>query len=551
MIRASLFVTLTGMLLGPAWLAVRAADFIGTVTDADTGRPIPARVYVEAPGSRWLFVTSADPAGTAVPYDEQWVAMPGSVDRHTTISAHPFRVALSPGSYRVTVERGKEYHPLTRTVVMTGQPRAEHFPLRRWVDMAARGWYSGETHVHRRIEELPNVVRAEDLNVAFPVTFWTTRSDQAPTTAPSPLRPTPSPAGARTDAGAAFLAVDATHVLVPRNTEYEIFSVGDRQHVLGAISLLNHQTVFTATMPPVAAIAARAHREGALIDLDKHNWPWSMMLVPVARVDLFELANNSVWRTAFGFRSSLVPPADFMTVETDAQGMTEKGWLDFGFQTYYTLLDCGFRLRPTAGTASGVHPVPLGFSRVYVHLGPTFDARRWIDGLNAGQSFVTTGPMLLATVDGEDPGHVFRIAEKGPRTFRVAGESLSARPIDRIELVVNGQVVDTIRPENRADEQSAYTSRFAIGVPLAESSWVAVRSCEVEPDGRTRFAHTAPFHVEMAGALVRPRRREVEYLVGLIRAELARNTGVLPPPALDEYRQALRIYQEIAGRARE
>ena len=45
----------------------------------------------------------------------------------------------------------------------------------------------------------------------------------------------------------------------------------------------------------------------------------------------------------------------------DAKGFTERGWIDFNFQNYYALLDCGFKMRPTAGTASGVHPVPLGF----------------------------------------------------------------------------------------------------------------------------------------------------------------------------------------------
>lgn len=542
---------LAGLAVATACPPGRAAEFTGTVVDADTGKPIPARVYVEAPGGRWLFVRSAAAGGTAVPYDEQWVPMPGSVDRHTTISAHPFRVDLPPGSYTITVERGKEYLPLSVAVAMTDRPASREFRLRRWVDMAARGWFSGETHVHRRVEELPNVMAAEDLNVAFPVTFWTTRSDRPPDRSPSSIRPTPSPLGDRTDAGADPIAVDATHAILPRNTEYEIFSVGPRRHVLGAIFLLNHRSAFGETVPPVAAVAEQAHREGALIDLDKHNWPWSAMLVPVARVDLFELSNNSVWRTAFGFRSSLVPPARFMDVEADRGGMTEDGWLAFGFQTYYTLLNCGFRLRPTAGTASGVHPVPLGYGRVYVHSGPRFDVRGWVDGLNAGRSFVTTGPMLLATVDGQDPGHVFRVAEKARRTFHVAIESVSARPVARVELVLNGQVVRAFRPERRADADRAYTERFEADVELAESSWLALRSFEAQPDGRHRFAHTAPFHVDMAGEPVRPRRREVDYLIGLVRAELARNAGVLPEPAMEEYRQALRAYEAAAARARD
>jgi hypothetical protein len=71
--------------------------------------------------------------------------------------------------------------------------------------------------------------------VAFPVTFWTVRSDAAPGLEPSPLRSQgPSPFGPRKDRGYAPIAIDPTHVILPRNTGYEIFSVGERRHTLGA-----------------------------------------------------------------------------------------------------------------------------------------------------------------------------------------------------------------------------------------------------------------------------------------------------------------------------
>jgi hypothetical protein len=481
------------------------------------------------------------------------VPMPGSSEKHTTVSAHPFRIKLSPGKYTITIEQGKEYLSLVESVTIDDEPQSKTFRLQRWVNMAERGWYSGETHVHRRIQELPNVMLAENLNVAFPVTFWTTSAFTAPDLEPSRLRRQgPSPFGPRADRGHQMISVDKEHVIFPRNTEYEVFFIDGQRHTLGAVFILNHKTRFKEGMPPVAKIAEQAHREGALLDLDKHSWPWSMMLVPIAKVDLFELANNSVWRTNFGFRRSSTPPASYMKLESDDRGLTERGWLSFGFENYYTLLNCGFRLQPTAGTASGVHPVPLGFSRVYVHTGDHFDPDKWLQGLRRGKSFVTTGPMLFATVDDELPGHVFQQPAAKARQFRLQVQSLSPRPLDRIEVMVNGDIVSTIKPDESnglRTSKGAYQVNVDAMIPIKKSSWIAVRSFYYEAEHRIRFAHTAPWHIEVAKQPVRPRKREVEFLVRRVRDEIERNKDRLPDEALAEYRKALKIYEGILENA--
>ena len=43
-------------------------------------------------------------------------------EMHTTLSAHPFEIGLPPGVYTVTVERGKEYHPVSRKVTLATRP---------------------------------------------------------------------------------------------------------------------------------------------------------------------------------------------------------------------------------------------------------------------------------------------------------------------------------------------------------------------------------------------------------------------------------------------
>ncbi len=95
-----------------------------------------------------------------MPYKEEWVPIPGSTERQTTISAPPFRVDVPPGLYEIEIERGKEYLPLRTSVRLGKEPVERTFSLQRWIDVAARGWFSGETHVHCRIGELTDPVGA-------------------------------------------------------------------------------------------------------------------------------------------------------------------------------------------------------------------------------------------------------------------------------------------------------------------------------------------------------------------------------------------------------
>jgi|694.fasta_scaffold00607_32 hypothetical protein len=557
--------------------------FIGSVIDADSKQPIAARVYLQDAQGNWLFVRSASDQGTAWPYMEAWVPMPHSVERHTTVSAHPFAIDLAPGEYQVLIERGKEYLPLGEKLLIAdveaspiGQapkppPLEKSFALQRWSNMAAQGWYSGETHVHRRIAELPNVMSAEELNVTFPVTFWTTSSDKAPNLEPSSLRSQgPSPFGPREDLGYDPIWVNNQQVILPRNTEYEIFSIGPRQHTLGAIFVLNHRTPFTQTVPPVGAIVQQARREGALLDLDKHNWPWSLMLVPIAKVDLFELSNNSVWRTNFGFKQAGFALPPWKEFEKESPGvLTEWGWLEFGFEMFYALLNCGFRMSPTAGTASGVHPVPLGHSRVYVHTGADFKLDDWLDGLRRGRSFVTTGPMLTARVDGELPGKIFPASRDHCGEFTWEADVVSPEPISRVEVLVNGQVKHGVTPEVVRTEQGAWKwsgqgvlsindenringtirdndfKRSDGAIRDIESGWVVVRAWSDQPDGRKRFAHTGAWYFEVDQQPVRPPVQQIDYLLQQLDASIEKQRGVLPPEAMAEFEQAREVYRQI------
>jgi len=77
------------------------------------------------------------------------------------------------------------------------------------------------------------------------------------------------------------------------------------------------------------------------------------------------------------------------------------------------------------------------------------------------------------------------------------------------------------------------------------ASWIALRCFEDRADQRPRFAHTAPFHFEIAERPLRPRKEEIEYLIRRVEDELNRHQNVLSPESLTEFENALRAYKNI------
>lgn len=546
MVRGSFAVTHTILfaiaVLIALWPApTSAATVRGRVLDARTREPLPCRLYLQAEDGTWLFAKSAAPGGSALPYA---VERGKSTEQHVTLPPGEFEIEAPLGELTATAELGKEYHPASQTITVTEQGGTFELLLERWIDMQARGWYSGDTHVHRKLEEMPNLMAAEDLNVALPLTYWVREAYQPA-----------ARGGLAGDLEPRVITVGPNRLVWPINTEYELFTVRGKSHTQGAVFVLNHRQPLPQAAPPVVPVAQAARQEGAILDLDKHSWNWSVMIVPTMSVDLFELANNHVWRTEFAFKRWTIEmlPRDW-EIETDADGMTEWGWIDFGFKTYYAFLNCGYRMRPTGGTGAGVHPVPLGFGRVYVEVPGEFTYERWIKNLNAGRSFVTTGPMLLVQFNDHPAGSAFHNAHE----IRVQGRAASRRPLDRIEIVVNGELARTIRPDNRpldatqrspATGDGGYETVLDERISIEHSSWVAVRCFEPQSDGRVRYAHSAPAHYELDGP-VRPRRAEVRYFVERMDQEIQRNRGVLAPEEIAEYEQARSAYLKLMPLAR-
>ncbi len=517
-----------------------------TVVDQQNNSPLPARVYLEDQAGRSYFLTVPGNENGAVPYDKQNWINADSIERHSTIVEYPAEVMLEAGTYRLTVERGKTYLPVTQNITITDTDIDMVVPLVNWFDAPAHGLYSGDTHLHRSMQELRNIVLAEDLNVTFPFSFWVTRSDVTPADGDRTVDQSIAPQA---------IAVDSQHIIWPRNTEYEIFTTSEKTHTLGALFALGHKQILGNRVPPWRPMieSLSAAEPQVMYDMDKLDWPFAMVLPTIVPGALYELANNHHWRTDFAFRKWNSPAPSYMVPPIGAAEGGLRPWIDYTLGMYYSLLNTGLHIAPTAGTANGVHPVPAGFSRVYVHLPNGFSYESWCEGLRNGQSFITTGPMIMATADGHDPGHVFvqetdhthDSKESSTQAIELKVELRSETPITFGELIINGIPEQVLRPNNQKMESGVYRSEFVVSVQPRRSGWFAVRFFEDREPGQTRFVHTAPWYVEVDALPVQIRQEEKNYLMERMETEIQRSRGIVPAEGMDEYLAALRFYEAL------
>jgi hypothetical protein len=186
-------------------------------------------------------------------------------------------------------------------------------------------------------------------------------------------------------------------------------------------------------------------------------------------------------------------------------------------KVWYQLLNCGFRIPAGAGTDAMANFAslrgPVGMNRVFVRSGPPLEHRRWLTGLKTGRSFATNGPLLGFTLGGQSLGDELRVPAGGRElTARVTLHSVV--PVDRLEIVRNGEVVATI--PLTGDRTTVSTS---ITLPVRESGWYILRArgnraaypiLDAFP-----YATTSPIYVIVGGQPIRS-RPDAQYFVAWI-----------------------------------
>ena len=120
-----------------------------------------------------------------------------------------------------------------------------------------------------------------------------------------------------------------------------------------------------------------------------------------------------------------------------------------------------------------------------------FSYQKWIEGLRAGKSFVTNGPMLELSVDGKGIGGEVKLPSAGE--VHVRATVASQFPLDRLEVLYNGKVMATAVPVKKE-----LTTELDPTIPIKSSGWIAARAvgpAAADVQGEWLHGHTSPVYV--------------------------------------------------------
>jgi hypothetical protein len=402
------------------------------------------------------------------------------------------RFQLPVGEYKYEIERGPEWsRAVGEFSIEAGRLAAIAVALKRVANLPQRGWWCGDLHIHRKVEEIELLMRAEDLHIGPVITWWNNRNLWKGRTLPDRLLKR-------------FDETRFLHVMA-----------GEDEREGGALLYFNLNQPLeiagsTREYPsPMRFVADARRHEGVWIDIEKPFW-WD---VPVwlasGQVNSIGLANNHMCRSRMYESEAWGRPRDTKRLPAPRGN---------GFWTqeiYYHILNCGLRIPPSAGSASGVLPNPVGYNRVFVHIGEKLDYDAWWRGLRAGRSFVTNGPLLVCQVNGQLPGRVF-VAEDAKFKALAKIELASNDPVLAIEIIYNGKVAKSIPCDAKARKQTLTTT-----LEVTEPGWLLVRAI-ADVRHTFRFASTAPYYVEFRSKKHRVSRQSAQFFVDWVRERMRR-----------------------------
>ncbi|MBT3342223.1 MAG: CehA/McbA family metallohydrolase [Gemmatimonadetes bacterium] len=175
------------------------------------------------------------------------------------------------------------------------------------------------------------------------------------------------------------------------------------------------------------------------------------------------------------------------------------------FSMWYMLLNWGHRIGicayndacfDRAGTrANNSFNEPIAYHRTYVKVADEVSSRALLDGIRAGRTIATSGPVVLVELDDKEPGHVFPTGDTA-RTLRIRAwgapgyhDPLEAGTITRIQVIHNGDLHQEWSFADGSEDHVEVTAE----ITEQSTGWYIVR---VEGSIDDQFAITSPFYFE-------------------------------------------------------
>jgi hypothetical protein len=426
-------------------------------------------------------------------------------------------VGLPEGEYRAVAERGPEYDAPAMALSVRGESeKGCRLNFTRLVDLSKEGWWSGDLHVHRPLKDVELLMRAEDLHVAPVITWWNSRDLWKGKEIPA-----------------------TTVTRFDQDRFYEVMA-GEDEREGGALmyyGLPRPLAIGGAGREhpsPVAFLLEAKKTPGVHVDIEKPFWWDTPTWIATGQIDTIGIAVNHFCRSLMHEKEAWGKPRP-------ADRLPPPNGVGYWVQEiYYHALNCGLRIAPSAGSASGVLPNPVGYNRVYVHVDGELTYPKWFEGLRAGRSFVTNGPLLRVTGNGKLPGEVF----SGDRSVSIElAAKLDGRdPVEAFEIVRDGKI------ERRVPVKDALGR-----LDFTSSGWFLVR-CIAKNESTFRFASTAPFYVEVGDSRRRVSRSSAMFFADWVEERMARVRQAVKDEkqlaeVLEPHLKAKEFWTDLAKRA--
>ncbi|MEE8362955.1 MAG: CehA/McbA family metallohydrolase [Dehalococcoidia bacterium] len=477
----------------------------GKIIDSATGNVVQARVQVLSPNGQQL-----------APQDALWKVGPGEPFFY---SNGEFSLDVPRGRARVTVERGTEFRPWTHTVEVDTAAGVEtlDIALERWADLPDRGWHPGNTHIHydeketRPDERLKYDSRVEDLRMTAVSILRRWDLDYATNKYP---------------VGVLNEYTDTHHhVQVGEENRHNDKDGWSRGY--GHVMFLNIRNIvnpisrgalidtFDPDYPPLTWACDDAKRQGGLV-IWCHNGQG--MEAPVA--------------AALG--------------KLDAINLFDPYWNDVEYDLWYRMLNCGLRLPASTGSDWFI----CSANRIYSQTGGAFGYDEWVAGIQRGETFITNGPALTLSVNGQAPGQTVPAQAGGSVHAAVSWSSHYA--VESVEVVRNGAVVARRTPAGA----EATSGSLEVDVDVPADGWIAARlgSSVRDSFAQALWAHTSPVYVDAGGAAPGEQAesaawfvQNIEESMAWVRAKGRFYTDAQRAEVVDLFRQGLEVYKGLAG----